>query len=145
MEIVSENITKLDYIDVVNRIIIQSYLIKGVLKKHITSETLDSVVPDHRVVYTLDFMLSRANYTLFSFLFKGEPHGFIIRNGTIVYQILGDKLDRISRTDGVINRTSLAASDEITEDDHREITEWYDSKSSKINYVNYSNIFYLGN
>ena len=105
MEIVSENITKLDYIDIVNRIIIQSYLIKGVLKRLISSETLDAVVPDHRVVYTVDFILSGAQYTLFSFLFKGDPHGFIIRNGTIVYQILDDKLHRITQTDGLINRT----------------------------------------
>ena len=133
----------MDYLDDLHRIIVQTFLIKQILGLTICRDTIETVMPDYNVVYTVDFELNNVHYILFNFLFQGKSHGFIIRNGCIVYQIKDGKMNKIQMGHG-INSNAILNSDKISDSDHDQIMDWYQSKADKINYVNYGNIFYLG-
>lgn len=132
MDFKSEQITKFNYIEIVQKIATQSYLIKKVLHRNITMDLLDSIRPDYDIIYFVDFDIDKNEFTSFNFQFKGNAEGFILKNGKIAYRVNSE-----------LSMLEMADEADISEFEHKTITEWYASKIGKINYVNFGNIFYL--
>lgn len=131
MKFTHELITKFKYISTFDKIVVQTYIIKYLLKKTITRDLLEEALPDQGMVYNISFEIDgvEGEYTSCNFIFRDEPQGFVTKNGELLYKVVGEKLEVVSKS--------------ILDPGKIEIYRWFESKIPNRKYLNLSSIFYL--
>lgn len=133
MQIVYESIERFHYIEDIEKLLLQTYIIGKVMKRRLTYDLLCDVYPDDNVVYIVKFILGLKLYISVNFKFEGKTTGYILCNGKLLYGVNPDteKLEYISK--------------DVPEnaEESTQINEWFDNRNRRSQYVNMSNIFYL--
>lgn len=134
-----EHITKMQYINNLDKLLIQCYLIKKILCKNISFDLLAEVRPDSDIVYIIKFGIptgSQVNNTVndkyisCNFQFQDQQHGFVTKNNTVIFTVKDNRLIRTS--EGTISDSNANI-----------INDWFSSRIHKHQYIHMNSAFFL--
>ena len=147
LKITSEAIIRCSTISLFDLFVIQVYIIKKILKTRVTKDLVNTVYPDNDAVYIAIFELPDMTdtsdtsdtsdtadapiYKICHFVFDGISHGFITKNGSIMFIINNDILEKhVDNLESIENDT---------------IYNWFKDRIKYHTYLDFSSIFYLSN
>ena len=131
MNINHEAIINFRYLSLLDKIVIQTYIIKLLMKTTLTPEIINEIIPDNSVVYTMRFDILQNSYKVCHFMFNDISHGFITKDGKMLYKIEGNKVKYFNP-------------DIKVEDENRDkIVNWFNKKIGNHKYLNLGSVFYL--
>ncbi len=130
----NEALIRFKHLNLFDKIVVQTYIIKILLKTTLTRDMIDDISPDHDIIYMVTFQIDKDKYKICHFMFKDESHGFITKNSKITFVISKDKVQ-------IFNHNG----DEIEDQNYNMISKWIDNKIINHKYLNLGSVFYLSN
>ena len=131
MKIINEIITKFQYLETVDAMLLTTYIIKCVLNETITKELIDDAKPDNDIIYVLYIRVTEEEkekeFMVCNFMFMDSLYGFISYDGKIVYTM----------NDHILQKYGDSGIESY------ELVTWYKENSEKHKYINFNGLFFL--